>query len=73
MKNSLPELQSKEKESSPSYIGVDSSRVSSEVDYTTTIYPKPTSYEWTNTVNAENIPLWMNRGNCFLKVVNKRI
>ena len=37
-----PELQSKYKESSPSSIGVKSSQDLTEVDYTTTIDPKPT-------------------------------
>ena len=50
---SLPGLQSKDKESSLSYIGVESSRFSTEVDYTTTIDTKPTKDEWNNMSNAE--------------------
>ena len=41
-KNSLPELPSEEKKSYPSSIGVESIRVSTEIDYTTKFDPKPT-------------------------------
>ena len=52
LKISLPEVQTKGKESSPSYIGVESRRVSNEVDYTTTIYPKPNPDERNNIGNS---------------------
>ena len=41
-KKSLPYFQSKENESFPSYIGVESIRVTTEGDYSTKVYPKPT-------------------------------
>ena len=49
----LTELQSKDKESYLSFSGVESSSVSTEVDYTTTADPKLTPYKWNNMVNAE--------------------
>ena len=57
-KKQLPELQSKDKKSSPSSIDVESSRVSTEVDYTTTNNPKSTTDKWNDMGNAGTIVLW---------------
>ena len=50
---SLADFQSKDKESYPSYICVESSRVSTEVDYSTKVYSKPTPDKLMNMGNAE--------------------
>ena len=59
---SKPKLQSKDKESTPLYLDLASSWVSTEVDYTTTIYPKPTREELDIMVNAEKYASEKNIG-----------
>ena len=49
----MPELQSKQKKSSTSSIGVEFSRISTEIDYTTTNNPKPTTDSCKTKVNTE--------------------
>ena len=49
----MPEFQWKEKESSLSSIGIESSLVPTEVDYTTKFDPKPTPYELNNMGNSQ--------------------
>ena len=51
-KRPLTEIRSKEKESTPSPIGAESIRVSTEVYYTNKIYPGPTLDELNNVGNA---------------------
>ena len=53
LKKSLPDFQSKERESSPSYISVESSRVPTEVEYSTKFDQKTTQYELKNMSNVE--------------------
>ena len=59
-------------ESSTSYIGVESNRVSTEVDYTNTIDPKPTPDKRNNMGNVEKICFWKNRGRKILEVENEK-
>ena len=66
-KKPLTELQSKEKESSPLSIGVASSRVPTEVDYTTTIDPKTTPDKWNNMGNSEKYVYGKIEGNKYLE------
>ena len=54
LKKSLPYFQSKEKESSPLSIGVESSGVTTEVDNSMKVDWKPTKDELNNMVNVEN-------------------
>ena len=62
----MPSLQSKDKESS-------TFRVKTEVDYTTTIDPKPKMEELYNTGNAEEKPCCKNRGKKLLKSENQKM
>ena len=52
---SQTKLQSKDKESTPSSLDVTSSWVSTEVDYYSTIDPKPIIEELDSVVNSEKI------------------
>ena len=58
--NSYPKLQSKYKKSTTSYLDVASSWVSTEVDYTTVIDPKPKIEELNNMGHSEKICFWKN-------------
>ena len=60
-KKSLPDFQSKEKESYYSSIGVESGRVPTEAYYSTKYCPKPTPEEWNNMVNTEKRRFWKNK------------
>ena len=58
---SLLDFQSKDMESSNSSIGVESSRVTTEVDYSTRVDYLPTQDKLKNMFNAEKILFWNNR------------
>ena len=73
LKKSLPNLQSKENEPTPSSIGVESSWVWTEVDYNTKFDPKPTPETWNNMGNTETRCFWKNRGQKMLKVDNEKM
>ena len=57
---SLPDFQLKENESSPSYIGVESSCVPNEVYYITELDSKPIPYKLNNMGNEETRCFWNN-------------
>ena len=60
-------------ESSTSYIGIGASNFSTEVDYTTTIDPKPKPDEQNNTVYSEGRCFWKNGGIQILEVENEKM
>ena len=69
---SLTDFQSKEKESSPSSIGVQSSRFPTEVEYITKVDTKPAPKELNNMGNRVKRRFWNNRGKEILKVENEK-
>ena len=73
LKRSLLYFKSKEKEFSPSFIGIELIQVTTGVDYTTTIDPKPTREELYNIGNALKTLSWKNRGKQILKVENEKM
>ena len=54
-------------------ISIESSKFSTEVDFTTTIYPKPEIDEWNNTGNTEKRRFCKKRRKKVLKVENEKM